>query len=167
MARTVRKLLAHWVDAAFDTTYEATNYQQIGADLTEFNIELNPQVETSQNILGENSVKHTGYETSSSVSPVYHDFKKALESKMLELAMARKTGDQCKTSYVEALYEEQENGSFKLHSAYREDVLCIPTSYGGDTAGVQVPFDIHYCGNRTKGTFDKETKKFTPETQTA
>ena len=161
MAKVARKSLAHWIDAAFDATYKATDYQLIGADLTEFNVELNPQVETSQNILGENSVVHSGYEVSSSASPVYLDFDKALETKLIELAMGRKTGDQCKTSYVEALYKETENGEFQLVHCFREDVLIIPTSYGGDTSGVQVPYDVHYCGNRVKGTFDKETKTFT------
>lgn len=164
MAKTARKNLAHWIDAAFDTSYENTDYQLIGADLTEFNIELNPQVESSQNILGENSVVHSGYEVSSSASPVYHDFGKALESKIIELAMYRKIGDQCKTSYVEVLYQEDESGKFTPVQCFREDVLIIPTSYGGDTTGVQVPYDVHYCGNRVKGTFDKSTRKFTPNT---
>lgn len=164
MAKTARKNLAHWIDAAFDTTYKATDYQLIGADLTEFNIELNPQVESSQNILGENSVVHSGYEVSSSASPVYHDFDKVLESKLIELAMNRKIGDQCKTSYVEVLYQEGENGAFTHVHCFREDVLIIPTSYGGDTTGVQVPYDIHYCGNRVKGTFNKESKTFTADT---
>lgn len=163
MAKTARKNLAHWIDAAFDTTYKATDYQLIGADLTEFNIELNPQVETSQNILGENSVVHGGYEVSSSASPVYHDFGKALESKLIEMAMERKVGDQCKTSYVEALYKETEAGEFQQVHCFREDVLIIPTSYGGDTSGVQVPYDVHYCGNRVKGTFDKSTRIFTAD----
>jgi hypothetical protein len=161
LAKTARKNLAHWIDAAFDHTYKATDYQLIGADLTEFNIELNPQVESNQNILGENSVVHSGYEVSSSASPVYHDFDKVLESKLIELAMNRRTGDECKTSYVEVLYQEGENGEFTPVHCFREDVLVIPTSYGGDTTGVQVPYDVHYCGNRVKGTFNKETRTFT------
>lgn len=166
--KTPRKCLAHYVDAAFDMTYEATDYQLLGADLEEFNVELNPQVESKQNILGENSVTHSGYEVSSSVETFYHDAKKALEDKIIELAMERAVGDACKTSYVEVLYQEGETADTPptVIRAYREDVLAIPTSYGGDTTGVQSPFDIHYCGNRTKGTFDRETRKFTPASTT-
>lgn len=164
--KTPRKCLAHYVDAAFDTTYESTDYQLIGVDLEEFNVELNPQVETKQNILGENSVTHSGYEVSSSVDTFYHDAKKALEDKILEMAMDRAVGDECKTSYVEVLYESGETTDVApaVIRAYREDILVIPTSYGGDTTGVQSPFEIHYCGNRTKGTFDRETRKFTAST---
>ena len=32
---------------------------------------------------------------------------------------------------------------------------------GGDTTGYQIPFNVHYTGVKTKGTFDPATKKFT------
>ena len=34
-------------------------------------------------------------------------------------------------------------------------------SYGGDTTGYQIPFNVHYTGVKTKGSFDPATKKFT------
>ena len=37
----------------------------------------------------------------------------------------------------------------------------VPSSVGGDTTGVQIPFTIHRAGNRVKGNFDLQTKKFT------
>ena len=55
-----RKYLAHYLDAAFDKTYAASTYVRLGEDLEEFSIDLSPDVETSKNILGENSVKHNG-----------------------------------------------------------------------------------------------------------
>ena len=48
-----------------------------------------------------------------------------------------------------------------LEQMNREDVVIIPQSIGGDTAGIQIPFEVHYNGNRTKGTFDLKTKTFT------
>ena len=77
--------------------------------------------------------------------------------------MLRKSGDACKTSYVEVLLKPGASSSDAptVVRAVREDVLLIPTSYGGDTSGVQVPFTVNFNGNRTEGTFDIETKKFT------
>ena len=76
--------------------------------------------------------------------------------------MLRKSGDACKTSYVEVLLKPGEDGAEPtVIRAVREDVFVIPNSYGGDTSGVQVPFSINYAGNRTEGTFDIKTKKFT------
>lgn len=158
-----RKYLAHYLDGNFDTTYAATDYVRIGKDLEELSTELSPIIESSANILGESSVKHQGYEATSSVSPVYYDYEDSLTEKIMEIAMLRKSGDACKTSYVEVLLQPgaTENDEPTVIRAVREDVLLIPTSYGGDTSGVQVPFTVNFNGNRTEGTFDIETKKFT------
>lgn len=157
-----RKFLAHYLDAAFDTTYAAPEYVRLGKDLEEFTVELNPDVETSKNIIGENSVKHNGYEASSDADPVYYEYDDALTEKMMEIAMLRQSGDACKTSYVEVLLKPGADGAEpEVIRAVREDVYVIPNSYGGDTSGVQVPFSINYAGNRTEGTFDIKTKKFT------
>ena len=78
--------------------------------------------------------------------------------------MLRLSGDACRTSYVEVLLKPGENGAAPtVVRAVREDVLLIPSSYGGDTSGVQVPFTVNFNGNRTEGDFDLETKKFTPK----
>lgn len=157
-----RKFLAHYIDSAFDTTYAAPDYVRLGKDLEEFTVELNPDVETSKNILGENSVKHNGYDASSDADPVYYEYDDALTEKMMEIAMLRLSGDACKTSYVEVLLKPGEGGAEpEVLRAVREDVFVIPNSYGGDTSGVQVPFSINYAGNRTEGTFDLKNKKFT------
>ena len=157
-----RKFLAHYIDSAFDTTYATPEYVRLGKDLEEFTVELNPDVETAKNILGENSVKHNGYEASSDADPVYYEYDDALTEKMMEIAMLRKYGDACKTSYVEVLLKPGEDGAEpEVLRAVREDVYVIPNSYGGDTTGVQVPFSVNYAGNRTEGTFDIKTKKFT------
>lgn len=162
MAKAERKYLAHYIDSAFDTTYAASEYVRLGKDLEEFTVELNPDVETSKNILGENSVKHNGYEASSDADPVYYEYDDALTEKMMEIAMLRKAGEDCKTSYVEVLLKPGADGAEPdVIRAVREDVYVIPNSYGGDTSGVQVPFSINYAGNRTEGTFDLKTKKFT------
>lgn len=160
-----RKYLAHYIDAAFDTTYAAPNYVRLGKDLTELNVELNPQIESSQNIIGENSVKHNGYEASTDAAPVYYEYDDALTEKVMEIAMLRQTGDACRTSYVEVLMKPGATASTAptIIRAVREDVLVIPTSYGGDVSGVQVPFSINYTGNRVPGTFDIATKKFTAD----
>ncbi len=67
------------------------------------------------------------------------------------------TGTACETTVVDVLL----NASGTVVWAYKEDVIVIPQSMGGDTAGVQIPFEIHYNGNRTKGTFNLDTKTFT------
>lgn len=163
-----RKYLAHYLDAAFDTTYAAADYVRLGKDLEEYTEELNPDVTVNKNILGENSVVHNGYEVSSDVDPYYYEYDETLSAKIMELAMNRSTGDACKTSKVDVLLKpgDTEDTAPTVLAAYREDVVVVPNSVGGDTSGIQLPFTIHNAGNRVKGTFDLTTKKFTAATDT-
>jgi len=43
----------------------------------------------------------------------------------------------------------------------KEEAYIEITSYGGDTTGYQIPFTIHYTGEKVKGTFDVSSKTFT------
>lgn len=159
-----RKYLAHYLDANFDKTYAATDYARIGKNLEEYSEELNPDVEVTKNILGEQSVVHSGYEVQSDVDPFYYeDYDDALSNKIMEIVNTRATGDKCKTSMVDVLLKpgETEEAPPTVVWAYREDVYVIPNSSGGDTSGIQTPFTVYKAGNRVKGNFDLSSKKFT------
>lgn len=153
-----RKYLAHYIDSSFGES----QYYRLGNDLEEYALELNPDVESKQNILGENSVVVNGYEASSSVEPYYCDRNDPLSDKLIAIAMERLAGDDCKTTVVDVLLEPGADGGAPTAVwAYREDCVVVPESIGGDTSGVQIPFTIHRAGNRVKGSFDIESKKFT------
>lgn len=151
-----RKYLMHYLNASFDGT--TPNYIWLGDDLDEYNEELNPQVEVKQNIKGEQRVQHSGYQVQSEVTPYYATEDDPLFAKLAEIANERKTGDACKTTKVDVLVDETGTQIW----AYREDVKVIPDSIGGDTSGVQIPFKIYNCGNRTAGTWNAANKTFTP-----
>ena len=155
-----RKYLAHYIDASFGGT-TATNYR-LGKDVEEYNIELNPDVEKKKNILGENSVVLKGYEVQSSLDTYYGDYDEALTTKLLQIANERTTGNGVKTTVVDVLLKDT-SGTVSVVWAYREDAVIAVNSVGGDNAGVNIPFDIHYAGNRVKGTWDITTKTFTPD----
>lgn len=161
-----RKYLAHYIDAAFDPTYKNAEYTRIGKNLEEYAEELNPDVEVTKNILGEQSVQHSGYEVQSDVDPYYYEnYNDKLSQKIMEIANTRATGDKCKTSMLDVLLQPSDNlggeSEPEVVWAYREDVYVIPNSVGGDTSGIQTPFTVYKAGNRVKGDFNLETKKFT------
>ena len=157
MAKIERKYLAHFLDASFGA--DTADYVRLGADLEEYIEELNPDVETAKNILGEQSIKHNGYEVSSEVEPYYATYDDPLFEHLAEIINERKTGDACVTTKVDVLLSEDGNCVW----AYREKVWVVPNSIGGDTSGVQIPFTIYNAGERVKGTFDIKTKTFSPE----
>lgn len=158
-----RKYLAHYLDASFGGT--SVNYVRLGKNLEEYSEELNPDVEITHNILGEQSVQHSGYEAQADVDPYYYeDYEDALSNKIMDLANTRATGDKCKTTMVDVLLKPgaTEDATPTVVWAYREDVYVIPSSVGGDTSGIQTPFTVYKAGNRVKGTWDVSKKTFTP-----
>jgi len=155
-----RKYLAHYLDSSFGAAQTA--YVRLGKDLEEYYEELNPDVEVKENIIGEQSVDHAGYEVNSDTDPFYYEYDDALSEKVMDIAMNRKKGDVCKTSKVDVLLKD--DGT--VLKAWREDVYIVPKSVGGGTTGIQVPFTIYNAGNRVQGTFDFDTKEFTAGTST-
>lgn len=157
-----RKYLAHYIDANFGKT-SVSNYR-LGKDVEEYNIEMNGEVESKKNILGENSVTHKGYDPSASLDTYYGDYDDTLTNSLLDIVNERKTGDSVRTTVVDVLLKLGSTGEVEVVSAYREDVIIDVKSVGGSTEGVNIPFDIHYAGNRVKGSFDTATKTFTETT---
>ena len=43
----------------------------------------------------------------------------------------------------------------------KEQCYLEVTSYGGDAQGYQIPFTVHYTGEKEHGTFDVTAKSFT------
>ena len=152
-----RKYLGHFINDAFNQ--ENPNYIRLGKDLEEYAIEMNPDVETKKNIIGENSVNVKGYEPQSSVDPYYAYKGDALFEQLQTIINERATGQKLNTTVVDVLLSS--DGTVEW--AYREDVVVVPKSIGGSD-GVQIPFDVYYNGNRTKGNFDLTNKTFTAAT---
>lgn len=156
-----RKFLAHYIDSSFGGA--TPSYVRMGKDLEEYNIELNPDTETVKNILGENSTTVKGYEVSSSVDTYYAREGDALFTQLLSIVNSRSTGSDLETTVIDVqLWDETETTG--VFNAYKENVIVIPQSLGGDTGGVQIPYQITYNGSRTAGTWDTSTSTFTAAT---
>lgn len=160
MAKIERKFMAHLIDASFGNDLTKAAWTRLGADLEEYNVELNPDTETGKNILGESTFKHNGYEASADADPFYADTEDPLFPKLQQIVDERSTGDACKTNALEVhMWEGTENA----YEAYAQPCYVVPTSYGGDTSGYQIPFTVNYVGTRIKGTYNVTTKTFTPD----
>lgn len=157
MAKIERKYLAHYIDCG---NPGAEEYQRLGKDLEEYSPSMSAQVDTKKNILGETSILISGYEKTASVEPYYAEKGDLLFEKLQAIIDEGKILDDLKTTVVEVkLWEPVEEGKY---AATCEEVYIEITSYGGDTTGYQIPFTLHYTGNKVKGTFDVNMKIFTP-----
>lgn len=156
-AKFERQYLLHYIDSSFSGT---ATYVRLGKDLEEFAIEMNPDSETVKNICGETSITVKGYEPQSSVETYYARKGDALYEKLASIINNRSTGSALETTVVDILVESDGTQVW----AYKENVVVIPQSIGGDNGGVNIPFEIHYNGNRVEGTWAASTKTFTPKT---
>jgi len=149
-----------YVDASMNAT--TPSWYLVGKDIEDMSVDLAPDTETIKNILDEVSVRHNGYEPSISADPFYADTGDALYTPLKDIAMNRKKGDDCKTKYLEVIIEDTSSSS---HAAWQEDCYLVPQSVGGDTSGMQIPFQVLPAGNRKAGTASISAQKvpsFTP-----
>lgn len=154
-----RQFMAHYINAAAGS--ETAEYERLGKDLEEYNVEMNANVDTKNNILGETSVILDSYQPQASVEPFYAEVGSALFERLQGIIDERQTLDDLKTDVLEV--HTWENPAEGEYIAYREEAIIEVSSYGGDTTGYQIPFNLHYTGNRTKGTFNPATKVFTAD----
>ena len=155
-----RKYMAHYLNAHFakDSEGEAS-YVRLGADLEEYSPELSANVEKKNNILGQTSVTIDSYQKQGEVSPYYAEKGDELFTKLQAIIDGDLVLDDLKTDIVEVkLWDEGTDGSFP---AIKEECYIEVSSYGGDTTGYQIPFNVHYTGVKTSGTFNPTTKTFT------
>lgn len=154
-----RKYMAHYLNATFGSDKGTANYVRLGADLEEYSPELSANVEKKQNILGQTSVTIDSYQKQGEVSPYYAEKGDALFEKLQAIIDGDLVLDNLKTDIVEVkLWETDTSDAFP---AVKEDCYIEVSSYGGDTTGYQIPFNVHYTGIKTKGTFNPTTKAFT------
>ena len=119
------------------------------------------QVETKKNILGESSILISGYEKTASVEPFYAVKGSALFDRLQEIIDGNLVLDDLKADMVDVkLWDESEAGTYP---AVKETVYIEVTGYGGDTTGYQIPFTLHYTGEKVKGNFNVSTRTFTAE----
>jgi len=156
MAKIERKYLAHFINTA--ASGEAV-YERLGKDLEEFSPELAAQVDTKKNILGETAIVISGYEKTGTVEPYYAEAGTGLFDRLQAIIDGSLVLDELKTDVVEVKLWENQEGN--VYPAIREEAYIEVTSYGGDTTGYQIPFTIHFTGNKVKGTFNVTDKTFT------
>lgn len=158
--RMQRKLMAHFVDTSMAGT--TPSWYRLGKDLEDYSVEMNPDTEVSKNILGETTFTNNGYEISADADPFYARPGDALFEQLQKIIDDGLQYDGCYTYALDVhLWEAgTTSGTFK---AYRQECYLVPQSYGGDTSGYQIPFNITYVGERKSGYYTPASSTFAPD----
>lgn len=157
MAKIARKLVQDFINCT--PTENTATYEVLGTDLEELSVEFSADIEKKKNILGQESINVKGYEKEASVEPFIADTGSDLFKFLQDIIDNDKILDDVKTDVVRVkLYESATSGAYPAH---KEEVYVEVVSAGGDTTAYQIPFNIHYTGIKTEGTFNPSTKTFT------
>ena len=151
VGRLKRSAMLHFLQTTFQKTLlpTAQSWYLIGKDVQDMSINLNADVEQFKNILDESRANDNGYQPSTDVDTYYADPSDgAFYERIKDIAMNRKTGDDCMTVILEVLIDNTTG----TYDAWIETVMIKPQSYGGAPGGVRIPYNIAFCGGRQKGT---------------
>lgn len=160
MAKLKREAHAFYIKAK-----GMSNYFLVGKGIDDLSVEMNGSFEQTKDITGEVSVSDTGYQPQASIEPYYANPEDEIYPFLKDLMMNRKSGDDAKAQYLEVIVEDTEASS---HDAWQEDCRIEIVSYGGDTSGLQISYNVWVDGNRQQGTVDGvKNPKFTPASDAA
>ncbi len=133
-------------------TAESGAWEALGKDNDDLSKELNPDVETSKNVLGETTVTHSGYEPEIGVDPYYIDPSRKMYKHLAEVAIEEKYGEADVLGYFGEAHFTTANPNTKKMTGYVfiRQAYYVPQSVGGDTSGWAIPVNIYPIGAVTK-----------------
>ena len=124
-------------------------YYLIGKGIDELSVSMNGTFEQKKDIIGNVTTSDTGYQPQVGVEPYHADPEDSIYEFLKDIAMNRKSGDECKVKMLEVLIEDTVD---EQHDAWEEDAKIEITSYGGDTSGLGINFNIWADRKQKKGT---------------
>lgn len=148
-------------------TYTAASggWEALGKDNDELTKELNPDTETTKNVLGETTLTHSGYEPEIDLDPYYMDPSKIMYDHLLEVALEELYGEGDLLGYFAEAFFTSANKEAQTMTGYCfvRRAWFIPQSVGGDTAGYAIPFNINPVGAMEKKNivYDMKTNQAT------
>lgn len=125
------------------------DWEVLGVDNDDLSKELNPDTESSKNVLLEATFKHNGYEPEVNVDPYYADDESNLYEKLSAAAIQEKFGDEDILGYFVEVNYSTATSTTLSGTGYMRKAYIVPESTGGDTAGLGIPFTVHPVGPMT------------------
>lgn len=131
-----------------------------GSKIEDMSIELNPNVETMTDVTGVSATTLDKYEEQTSVEPYYAKRESKLAAILYNIVRNRKTLSDCERTFCCVNIFAGANSAF---DAWTQKAIIAVQSFGGNTKGLQIPYTIHWIGEREYGTakIDNGTMTFT------
>lgn len=133
-------------------TAAGSAWEPLGKDNDDLSKELNPDTETSKNVLGEATFTHSGYEPEIAVEPYYIDPARKMYDRLRENAIQEKYGEADLKGYFAEAFFTTANPKTRVMTGYCyvREAWYVPQSTGGSTAGYAIPVNIYPVGAAVK-----------------
>ncbi|HBC31319.1 MAG TPA: hypothetical protein DC024_08775 [Clostridiales bacterium] len=150
------------VFADVSDTSGTPEWELIGDKVEEMSLEMNPNVETTTDITGNTTTILDKYEVQTSVSPMRAKRESKLFNILYEIVKEEKTlSDVERTFLCVNVFDVTGEGETAAYAAWTQKGIVAVQSYGGNTQGLDIPFNIHWTGQKTYGSFSPTAKTFT------
>lgn len=135
-----------------DYTAASGGWEALGKDNDDLSKDLNPDTESSKNVLGETTFTHSGYTPEVSVEPYYIDPSRKLYKRIVQNALEERYGEADLLGYfAEAHFASANPNTRKMTGyCYVRRAWFVPQSVGGDTSGFNIPINVNPVGPVTK-----------------
>lgn len=144
-------------------TTASPEWELIGEKVEDLGLELNPNVEKVHDVTGKTSVTIDKYEVQTSVSPMRAKKESKMFAFLYGVVKDEKTlSDLEKEFLCVNVFDVTGEGASATYAAWKQKGVVAVNSYGGGTQGLDIPYDIHYFGDKIHGDFAPATKAFTP-----
>lgn len=120
-----------------------------GDKIEDMSLEMNPNVETTTDVTGNTTTILDRYEKQTAVDP----YRAKRESKffpiLYDIVKNEKTLSDVERKFLCVNIFSEESGEY---DAWVQNGIIAVQSYGGDTTGLSIPYNIHWSGEKTYGT---------------
>lgn len=141
-------------------------WEIIGDKVEEMSLAMNPNVTTVTDVLGNTTTALDKYEVQTDVSPMRAKKESKLFGILYGIVKDEKTLSDVERTFLavnvfdtSTVTDGEEEKT--VYAAWTQKAVVAVQSYGGNTEGLDLPFNIHWTGPKTHGTFDPQTKTFT------
>lgn len=147
-------------------TAGAQTWELIGDRIEEMSLKMNPNIETVTDITGLSETTLDRYQIQTEVTPMRAKRSSKLFAILYDIVKNEKVLSDVEREFLcVSVFDSTETGEGDdkkvTYAAWKQSAIVAVDSFGGGTAGLDIPFTLHWVGAKQYGSFDPGAKTFT------
>lgn len=128
---------------------DGSEWELQGDRIEDLSLEMNPNVETVTDVTGVTATTLDKYQKQSNISPYYAKRESKMAAWLYNVVREEKTLSDVEKTFCCVNIFAGADGAF---DAWIQKAVVAVSAYGGDTKGLQIPYTLHWIGEKTFGT---------------